>query len=488
MNLTSTSSEGGWEGEDDDDEPISSSKSSSSSQYTKSSWEYDRDPSRRVHKSLLLDTALSRAHRTLTTTNWLDDDEVVVATNKNTKTTHETIIIDAAISRSAAVLSGKGNAPVDNDDDDKKNNHDVETTMTFESSTTSRTSSSPTASPSSDDVPSHHHRRHRRHPMKTITGSTGGGGGVNVRGGGSAYLDNPCVTLTALAHSLWRNTIRSHNDIVIDATCGNGRDLVALAGMLFPPPSSSPKNDDDDPNGDDDDDIGCFDSEARLIGIDVQSRAIYNAERMLTSSFSSYDNEYRDGVSLVIGSHENLMDVVQSSRCTIQGGVMRMEDDIGEGGRDVIGVVGLVCYNLGFLPGANDNSRRCMTQSDTTMRSITDAVLLLRVGGLLSVMTYPGSNYEESVVVERFVEGLGMLTTRNEGGWRGYANSIPDDDGMGGGDGRSGSSSTKVRTMVTMALEQVVSKGAVGQTWRAFVHRPLGRPLSPVLVTATRIK
>jgi hypothetical protein len=112
----------------------------------------------------------------------------------------------------------------------------------------------------------------------------------------------------------------------------------------------------------------------------------------------------------------------------------------------------------------------------------------------VSVMTYPASNHEESVVVERFVEGLGMLTTRHEGGWMGYANGIPDDDddddddggGGAGGGGRGGSA--RVRTMVTRALERVVSLGAVGQTWRAFVHRPLGRPFSPVLVTATRIK
>ncbi len=61
------------------------------------------------------------------------------------------------------------------------------------------------------------------------------------------------------------------------------------------------------------------------------------------------------------------------------------------------------------------------------------------------------------------------------------ADGIPDDLNDGKGAGR-------VRTMVTRALEQVVYEGVEGQTWRAFVHRPLGRPLSPVLVMATRIK
>eukprot|EP00984_Skeletonema_dohrnii_P034806 scaffold33700_cov127-Skeletonema_dohrnii-CCMP3373.AAC.1 len=48
------------------------------------------------------------------------------------------------------------------------------------------------------------------------------------------YLGNPSVTPTALAHSLWAKTILSHQDTVIDATCGNGKDCLALAKMLFP--------------------------------------------------------------------------------------------------------------------------------------------------------------------------------------------------------------------------------------------------------------
>ena len=47
------------------------------------------------------------------------------------------------------------------------------------------------------------------------------------------YLSNPNVTPTALAHSLWRETIIPGVDTVIDATCGNGKDSVALSEMLF---------------------------------------------------------------------------------------------------------------------------------------------------------------------------------------------------------------------------------------------------------------
>jgi len=271
------------------------------------------------------------------------------------------------------------------------------------------------------------------------------------------YLGNPSVTPTALAHSLWKSTILPHQDTVIDATCGNGKDCLALARMLFPDPF------DDDDDGSASLSTGST-SKPQLIGIDIQERAIHNTKRSLLSSLPS--EIYYNHVSLLEQSHEKLMDV-PSDRSS----------------------VGLVCYNLGYLPGAPSfdqpdiptNYKECQTQTETTLNSITDASLLLRVGGLLSIMTYPGSNLEESVVVEHFVEGLAMLTTRDEGGWRGYLDAIPnyyDGDGDGG----------SVRMLVTRAIERVVAKGEKKQTWRAFVHKPLGRPLSPVLATAMRIK
>ena len=300
-----------------------------------------------------------------------------------------------------------------------------------------------------------------------------GGGGESGGGGKSSYLGDPTVTPTALAHALWRSTILPYSDTVVDATCGNGKDLLALAGMLFPPRDSHTNSNSNGDHGGGGGGNGDGDGGGRLIGIDVQSRAMRNTERSLSSSSSSsFDyGAHRDRVSLLVRSHENLLDVVRPY-----------------GGGDV----GLVCYNLGYLPGGDDKKSGGMTQTDTTLRSVTDAAILLRIGGLLSVMTYPASNFEESVAVERFAEGLGMLTTRDEAGWRGYADGIPDDDdGLvdgGGGGEEEGAREGRVRTMVTRALERVVDEGAAGQTWRAFVHRPLGRPLSPVLVTATRIK
>ncbi|KAL3756165.1 hypothetical protein ACHAWU_007116 [Discostella pseudostelligera] len=311
------------------------------------------------------------------------------------------------------------------------------------------------------------------------------------------YLGNPSVTLTALAHSLWQSTILPYQDTVIDATCGNGKDCLALARMLFP--NSIGDNDDNhqiDSNVEHDEKTTIPSNthkpkQPRLIGIDIQPRAIANTQRSFLSSSLSSDIYYKF-VTLLEQSHEHLLDVLP-----------REEDRRS---------VGLVCYNLGFLPGAppataitssttvlasnNNNYKECQTQTETTLHSITDATLLLRVGGLLSIMTYPGSNLEESIAVEHFVEGLAMLTTREVGGWRGYVESIPDyvdennsdDDDDDDDDDDKKYDKERVRCMVARALERVVAGGAKNQTWRAFVHKPLGRRLSPVLITAMRIK
>jgi len=49
-----------------------------------------------------------------------------------------------------------------------------------------------------------------------------------------SYLENPSVTPTALAHSLWSQVVNPYIDTVIDATCGNGKDTLVLANILFP--------------------------------------------------------------------------------------------------------------------------------------------------------------------------------------------------------------------------------------------------------------
>ena len=248
----------------------------------------------------LLQKTVSRATSTLSTTTsgkWDDADS-----SKTTDAASDTIssVVDAAIIRSSSVLSEAADEPTFTDMNDENNTHQDNRT----------------------------------------------------------YLNNPCVTPTALAHTLWKSTIIPYHDTVIDATCGNGKDCLALAKMIFPGKI--------DPN---------LDVHPQLVGIDIQSRAITNTRRSLLSTLP--EDVYYNHVTLLERSHEHLLDIIAPR----------------EDGKKQ--QVGLICYNLGYLPGgqaSNDNYKECKTQMQTTLSSITDAALLLRVGGLLSIMTYPGSN------------------------------------------------------------------------------------------------
>ena len=352
----------------------------------------------------LSDQTASRAFRTLTTT----DSSVFNDNGGGDKTVND--VIEATIARSASVLEKKEETNSDGSND---------------------------SNGTSDGQKQQQHQQQQQQQQKQ----------KSLHKDKRTYLGNPSVTPTALAHSLWQSTILPYQDTVIDATCGNGKDCLALTKMLFP-----------DVNDDVDDasasSLLSSSPRPQLIGIDIQARAIANTQRSLLSSLPS--DIYYNHVSILEQSHEHLMDVPRDTQS-----------------------VGLVCYNLGYLPGGVDeNYKETQTQTQTTLNSITDASLLLRVGGLLSVMTYPGSNLQESIAVEHFAEGLAMLTTRDIGGWRGYVRDIPDYDDDGG----------YVREIVSRAVERIVTEGQKKQTWRVFVHKPLGRPLSPVLVTAMRIK
>ena len=253
------------------------------------------------------------------------------------------------------------------------------------------------------------------------------------------YLSNPNVTPTALAHSLWKETILPGVDTVIDATCGNGKDSVALAEMLF--------------DGDDDNQKLI---QPELLCIDIQSRAGTNTTEAL---------------------REVLDDDIFENNCRVLGGTSHAPLPRPRNSKSV----GLICYNLGWLPGSSaDDKSAFSTKMVTTMYSLTDAVLMLRVGGLLSVMTYPGTTPQEADAVKYFAEGLAALTTRDKAGWQGYVDAIPPD--------ADGSGATTVRDSVRTSLERVVQNGDPKQIWRAYEHKPLGRPLSPILITAMRIK
>jgi Putative rRNA methylase len=299
------------------------------------------------------------------------------------------------------------------------------------------------------------------------------------------YGQNPTVAMTALAHSLWLYIIRPHEDVVIDATCGNGHDAVALSKILF-----------GWPNFDSGSSMSVPSESARLICIDIQQEACQKTLSALSAVIPRRTLEER--VQILCQSHSPLraefFPNVQSES------------------------VGLVVYNLGFLPnqprpqggatGSNQtedtkshsgadspahsepsSSFNATTAATSTIQSLGDAVQLLRVGGMLSVMTYPRSNPQEHEAVRIFVEALALFSSTQRS-WEEFIQSEETFEGMRRSLRLSPDSSEEagIRKTLLESLQQVKRNGCMNQGWRVHEHCKLGWVNAPVLYTATRIR
>lgn len=271
------------------------------------------------------------------------------------------------------------------------------------------------------------------------------------------YKHHPALTNVALAHALWASILRPNVDTVIDATCGNGHDSVKIAELLFRRPPTSDSDNTDHP---------CY---SHLYCVDIQQQACDNTQQRLTSYLSDDTHntlsEYIDRVHVVQASHEILPRPVN------------------------ITSVGLVVYNLGWLPAAtigSDNSGKdCVTTLETTLASMADAALLLRVGGMISVVTYPATGPEEDVAVRLFLECLALLSS-NTRTWQ-EAVSLFEKTSSD----QQSSLASEIVHHVAKAMERILHHEGLennNQTWRVSKHEKLGMDQAPILLTATRIK
>ncbi len=258
------------------------------------------------------------------------------------------------------------------------------------------------------------------------------------------YRGNPAITNTALAHSLWSSILHPNVDTAIDATCGNGHDSLALAQLLFPS-----RADDD------------ADSLSRLICIDIQERACENTRRSLAKDYG--DMLDTGQIQVLHKSHSPLpIDWVAADKEQLS--------------------VALVVYNLGWLPSNTETSKDdCITQMDSTLYSMVDAMLLLRIGGMLSVVTYPKTNAQEDVAVRTFMECAALLSS-NVDTWQDFLETKQSSTVVDGG------ISADVAELVMHSMERLVHGGDTYQTWRVSEHKKLGMDRAPILLTATRIK
>jgi 16S rRNA C1402 N4-methylase RsmH len=149
------------------------------------------------------------------------------------------------------------------------------------------------------------------------------------------------------SHWLFNNHLEKH-DILIDATCGNGKDTLFLANKLT--------------------------SEGKLYAFDIQKEPIKNTKNKVK------ENDLKSDIDYINDGHENIDKYVDES---------------------VDGII----YNLGFLPWSNKDIK---TEKHTTITSLNKSLNMLNVGGLIVVVIYSEheGGFDEKEAVLNFARKL----------------------------------------------------------------------------------
>ena len=186
---------------------------------------------------------------------------------------------------------------------------------------------------------------------------------------------------TDMAHTLWRAVMRP-GDTVVDATMGNGWDTVALARILADL-DASPAGDASKPG--------------RVVAFDVQEDALTSTRARVRESLTP---DQASRVDLVLKSHERMEEHVRVP------GVNAIDDDDDDSGMET-DAVGVVCFNLGYLPGPTAD-KGVRTRRTTTVSAVASGVRVLRPGGVLTVVGYTGheGGWEEVEAVMELVSSL----------------------------------------------------------------------------------
>jgi len=246
------------------------------------------------------------------------------------------------------------------------------------------------------------------------------------------YNQNPAVSLTALAQWLWATVLRPHIDTAIDATCGNGHDAKGIASILLG-----------------NEDLFLY-HESELICMDIQAEACQATREKLATILHASTMKHH--VQILNQDHAAPLPTPKHPAS-----------------------VGLVVYNLGYLPNSD---KAFQTQIDSTLSSIADALLLVRVGGMVSIMTYPGSNPQEDFAVRSLLEAVIVMTNKQDPRkWYEFIDQLD--------------CKAELKELLTKELRRISSAYETNQapkTFRVSEHKKIGLAKAPILMTATRIK
>ncbi|MOA03433.1 hypothetical protein D3C78_1229400 [compost metagenome] len=166
------------------------------------------------------------------------------------------------------------------------------------------------------------------------------------------------LSVLSMAHK-WIAERTSPGDTVIDATAGTGVDTLALAELVGP--------------------------RGTVYAFDIQQEALDRTRARLSASSSS---DALPAVHLMLENHAKMAESI---------------------GPSVAGNAAAVMFNLGYLPGGGDLS--IITEPSSTIAALNAALALLRPGGIVTCVLYPGhpGGAEEALAVEAWAASLPQM-------------------------------------------------------------------------------
>ncbi|MBQ7141118.1 MAG: TIGR01212 family radical SAM protein [Bacilli bacterium] len=149
------------------------------------------------------------------------------------------------------------------------------------------------------------------------------------------------------------NYVVRNNDIVVDATVGNGKDTLFLSNIV---------------------------KTGKIFGFDIQKEAIENTKKLLDeNNITNYE--------LFNISHEYIFDKLY-----------KFENKIS-----------LILFNLGYLPNGDKN---ITTNYKSTIKAIDNSLKLLNNKGIIIIVIYPGhdAGLKESIKIKEYLDSLDGYT------------------------------------------------------------------------------
>ncbi|WP_239614836.1 tRNA (mnm(5)s(2)U34)-methyltransferase [Cohnella mopanensis] len=153
----------------------------------------------------------------------------------------------------------------------------------------------------------------------------------------------------------WVKERAQPGDIVVDATAGNGSDTLFLSRT-----------------------VGARGS---VYSFDIQAEALENSKARRDADI---DPSALSPIYWIHAGHETMESVIDSKHH---------------------GRIAAIMFNLGYLPGASPD---VITKPPTTLAALDASLRLLRSGGVLTIVVYPGHDggQEEADAVERWASNV----------------------------------------------------------------------------------